>query len=295
MDTRQSAANDFTATLREVCELPLYLMTLAAEALTAGYARWWLALIGWTVLGWIHPVPFDPRFVGFLCAVGPLVWSAWAFWQPGEGRTWHRQVGAFDPSEGEIRLIDAAFDALGPEATQPLRKLSIYIVDTNDKFAFVRGRSLILSRSLVHSSSLPPVLAHELGHACSTDGRLIQALDRLVLWGDPLVRGRDEDTFREHGGFALLLTGALRWTARVAGGSLTLRWMAPLWASYWRKRERAADEYAVALGQGPALAQYLESWEQPKERSQARLLFNLQEHERVAYRLDTLLALGDCP
>ncbi len=291
METGPTAIDRFMATLSEVFELPLYLATLFVQAITAGAARWCLGALTWTVLALFRDVPFSPEFIGYLCALGPLVWSAWTFWQPGEGRLWHERVGAFDPSEGEAQLMDAAFDALGRDATQPLSSLAIYVVDTNDKFAFVRGRALILSRGLVESGSLAPVLAHELGHACSIDGRLIQALDRLVLWGDPLVRARDEDTRREYGGMAALVAGALRWIVRVAGGSLTLRLMSPLWARYWRKRERAADEYAVALGQGPALAQYLKDWEQPKERPHPRLLFNVQEYERIAYRRDVLLAM----
>jgi Zn-dependent protease with chaperone function len=31
------------------------------------------------------------------------------------------------------------------------------------------------------------------------------------------------------------------------------------WAMYWRRREVIADEYAAALGQGPALAGYLDT------------------------------------
>lgn len=290
MDTSPTAVDRFLATLSEVCELPLYLVTLVVQAVSAGFVRWGLGALTWSVIGWLHDVPFDPQFVGFLCAFGPLVWSAWAFWQPGEGRIWHQRVGAFDPSESEKKLIDAAFEALGEDATRPLESLAVYIVDTNDKFAFVRGRALVLSRGLVESGSLAAVLAHELGHACTTDGRLMQALDRLVLWGDPLVPARDEDTRREYGGMAVLVLGALRWTLRVAGGALTLRCMSPLWARYWRKRELAADAYAVALGEGPALAQYLRDWEEPSDGPHPRLLFNLQEHERVAYRCDVLLS-----
>jgi Zn-dependent protease with chaperone function len=290
METDPTAMDRFMATLSEVFELPLYLGTLVAQALTAGAARWLLAMATWTVVELFHDLPFSPEFVGYVCAFGPLVWSAWAFWQPGEGRLWHERVGAYDPSEGEAQLIDSAFEALGREATRPLSSLSVYVVDTVDKFAFVRGRTLILSRGLIESGALIPVLAHELGHACSTDGRLIQALDRLVLWGDPLVRAREENTRREYGGMAALVVGVLRWTVRIAGGSLTLRLISPLWARYWRAREKAADEFAVALGQGPALAQYLEDWVQPSDRPHPRLLFNLQEYERVAYRRDTLLA-----
>lgn len=288
MHSTDTELNYFLAVLGEVCELPRYLLTLVVQAATAGVSRWLLGVMLWSVLGWIVDVPFSPSVVGYVCALAPLVWSASAFWHPGGGWLWHQRVGAFDPSVQENRRIDAAFDALGPDATAPLRSLSIYVVDEVDRFAFVRGQSLILSRGLVDSDALPAVLAHEIGHARSIDGRLMQALDRLALWGDPLMRARDVDTLKEYGVLAALASGGLRWLLRLAGGSLTLRCLLPLWSPHWRRRERAADECAVALGQGPALAKFLENWEQPAERPEPRLLFNLQEYERIAYRLDVL-------
>jgi Zn-dependent protease with chaperone function len=53
---------------------------------------------------------------------------------------------------------------------------------------------------------------------------------------------------------ALLLGLVLRLTS----GGLSVRLTRPLWAAYWRRREFAADAYAARLGQGPALADYLE-------------------------------------
>jgi Zn-dependent protease with chaperone function len=304
MDTQTTAVDRFMATLSEVTPLRQYLATLVVQAATAALARWFLGVAGWTALGLILHAPFTPGFVealfapfvdtfspgfiAFLFAVGPLVWSAAAFWRPGTGRLWSERIGAFNPSEGESQLVDAAFEVLGRDATRPLRKLHIYVVDTNDKFAFVRGIALILSRGLVEEGPLAAVLSHELNHACTTDGRLMQALDRLVLWGDPLVRARDEETMKEFGVLAALFVGCLRWLFRLAGGSLPLRWMSPVWAPYWRRRELAADERAVSLGQGPTLAHHLKSWELPKERPRPRLLFNLQQYARVNYRRDVL-------
>lgn len=289
MNAHPSEVDRFLATLSEVLQQRRYLVTLAVQGLTAGYARWWLGWLTWSVLGWFVELPFDPVFVGYLCALGPLIWSASSFWHPGEGRLWHRRVGAFEPSESELRRIKAAIVALGPEAVRQLDGLSVYVVDRSEPFAFIRGNSLILSRGLVEDdTALVAELAHEVGHACSIDGRLMQALDRLVLWGDPLVRARDEDTLREYGRMAMLVTGVLRWALRIAGGALTMRLLAPLWAPYWRTRERAADEKAVSLGQGPSLAAHLKAWVQPSDRPHPRLLFNLQEYERTAYRLDVL-------
>lgn len=187
-------------------------------------------------------------------------------------------------------MINAAFATLGWEATKSLRELDIYVIDTNDLFAFIRGNALIVSRAQVESPTLAAVLSHEISHASTTDARLMLALDRLVLWVDPLAQGDDENPRREHGTRAGLIMGSLRLMLRIAGGDLTQRLLSPLWAPYLRERERAADLNAVALGQGPALAKHLKAWKQPSDHPNPRVLFNLQWQDRVAYRLDTLLS-----
>jgi Zn-dependent protease with chaperone function len=52
----------------------------------------------------------------------------------------------------------------------------------------------------------------------------------------------------------VLLGVALKLTA----GGLSVWLTRPLWAAYTRRREFAADACAARLGQGPALADYLE-------------------------------------
>jgi Zn-dependent protease with chaperone function len=265
-------------------ELRLYLVTLGIQ----GFIWYWAVWLVWSVMGWFGGLPLDPEAAGFVGALGLCCWSASAFWWPGEGRRWHEHVGAFDLSDREGRQMDFAFGVLGDAATARLKELGVYVVDTDDLFAFVRGIALIVSRGLVWSEFLAAVLAHELGHVSSTDARLMQALDRMVLWGDPLVRGRDEDTLREYGPLAAFVSGCLRLFLRLAGGSLTLRALSPQWASYWRGRERVADGNAIALSQNILLGRYLKGWKQPTDCAKPRLLFNLQQYERVEKRLDYL-------
>jgi Zn-dependent protease with chaperone function len=81
---------------------------------------------------------------------------------------------------------------------------------------------------------------------------------------------------------ALLLGLALKLTA----GGLSVWLTRPLWAAYWRRRELAADAYAARLGQGPALADYLER----------HLLFDFaapymdgREHPYTELRIDRLV------
>ena len=53
----------------------------------------------------------------------------------------------------------------------------------------------------------------------------------------------------------------------IASGQAVLWFFGNPWEIYWRSREFAADEYAVRLGQGPALANSLEQTSLPYERS----------------------------
>ena len=80
MDRQPKATDQFLATLSEVIQIRQYLVTLAVQAITAGAARWWLAHTTWIVLGLFGELPFSPTFVGDFCLVGPLAWSASAFW-----------------------------------------------------------------------------------------------------------------------------------------------------------------------------------------------------------------------
>jgi Zn-dependent protease with chaperone function len=85
----------------------------------------------------------------------------------------------------------------------------------------------------------------------------------------------------------------LRWTLRLAGGSVAQRLLSPLWAAHWRAREYAADAYAAALGQAEDLAGYLADQEQPFDAPQPGLLFNLGEHPPVALRIERLVGSFD--
>jgi Zn-dependent protease with chaperone function len=154
--------------------------------------------------------------------------------------------------------------------------------------AGVRGAALILSRPLLESDSLAAVLAHELGHLQTIDGRLTEGLDRLRIWDDPLRPLDDDDeAFEADAGLPLF---ALRWLIRLAGGGAGETVLAPAWAAYWRSREFAADSHAAALGQADDLARHLADHEQPLDFACRSLPFNPSQHPPVAHRIDRLLA-----
>ena len=283
------------AALSAVTGLVLYGLTFLGEGMLGAGSRWLLAWPLAATVGAIVPLGVSAGQAAWLAALGPLVWSLVALVVPGRGRLWARRLGARSPSAEEALQID---DALGllegicPGLPEPpcLRVLDDPLPD-----AAVRGGALVLSRGLLETDSLAAVLAHELGHTNTLDGRLTEALDRLRLWGDPLVPphvaepGRKEVRVEEPARGGLLL-GLARWALRLAGGGCAEALLRPLWAAYWRHREHTADAYAARLGLAEDLARHLGDYELPFDQPHRRLLFDRREHPPVARRIERLLA-----
>ena len=147
----------------------------------------------------------------------------------------------------------------------------MFAVDVEEHEAAVRGDVLMLSRGLLQpgGANLAAVLAHELGHTSSLDGRLTEALNRLLLWGDPVGPRRRSTivagdpvvvlAFRAASVFSGLVRGFWRLLLWLAGGGLSQLFHGPLWAAFWRRREYAADAFAEELGQGDEFARFLDS------------------------------------
>jgi hypothetical protein len=121
---------------------------------------------------------------------------------------------------------------------------------------------------MIESEYLPAVIAHELGHLNSSDGNLTAALNRLVVNSPPWAEDKEPQRQRleikgdERLALTITFVGLLLWLGRkllvFAKGGFALRLLAPFWGAYWREREYLADAYAVKLGQGAALAEFLE-------------------------------------
>ncbi len=203
-------------------------------------------------------------------ALIPTGWSVLALMTPfGGGWWWAQNMGGRDPSQRERLAYQDAVEHLQAQATQGLRLPSFwFVLDEPLPDAAVCGSTLMLSRGLLESEYLPAVLAHELGHLHSSDGKLTAAINRLVI--NPLPKTREKQPGQQNlvmaGGDRLLLTvtmfGAALWVLRLmvrfAKGGLGLRIMAPGWGSYWREREYTADQHAASLGQAEELADFLE-------------------------------------
>lgn len=202
-------------------------------------------------------------------ALIPTGWSILALLTPAGGGWWWRQnMGGREPSERERTAYKDALQTLSHHNRVPLRLPgSWFVIDTPQPDAAVCGDTLLLSRGLLESEFLPAVIAHELAHLNSSDGKLTAAINRLII--NPPPRTRDTQARSEVrlvGTDPLLLgisiAGAIAWLIRktisFAKGGLALRVLAPFWGSYWREREYLADQYAAGLGQAEELSDFLE-------------------------------------
>lgn len=269
--------------------LGLYGLTLALEGMLGGMARWLLA----TVVLWVAALgaPIDPYVdpLALAAGAGPLVWSVVAVLRPGAGRAWAGRLGARELVQEERDQLEAALGALGSEGDELEVPATVYAVDDVRHWSMVQGGALVVSRGLLVSGELAPVLAHELAHVESLDGRVTEALARLALWGDSAaeepVDERPRMDMQPSGG---LLWRVLRLWLRTAGVAMGVRLLAPVWAAYWRRREYAADARAAELGQAIDLARYLRERELPLDVPQPRSLLNRAEHPPVALRIERL-------
>jgi Zn-dependent protease with chaperone function len=207
----------------------------------------------------------------------PTLWASFALIAPvGSGWWWKQRSGGRSPSEREQLAYNDAIEQLqnNSGAALPLPR-KWFVIDAPLPDAAVCGETLMLSRGLLESDHLPAVLAHELGHLASTDGRISAALNRLVLAKPPqtpteLLRNYLASRSEHDPYLPVTLTDELTrtffqfarfafWLLLFARGGIGLRLTRPIWGHYWRRREYAADRYAAKLGQADELADFLET------------------------------------
>lgn len=279
--------------LHAAAGLGLYLLTLAGEVVLGAGVRWFLTYLGAVVLGAFVPLGPGAEQLALLAALLPLTWSLLGLVLPGRGFVWTRRIGARCPSAEEAGLIDDAWELLRAVDPGLPEAQAVYLLDDPIPAGAARGRSVILTRGLLEIDAVAPVLAHELGHTTTLDGRLTEALDRLELWGgrprpaDPRTEAVGQPVGEERRG---ILTGLIHLILRLAAGGCATRLLAPLWSAYWRSREYAADAYAASLGQGEDLARHLADFEQSFDFPRRRFPFDLAEHPPVALRIGRLTA-----
>jgi Zn-dependent protease with chaperone function len=208
-----------------------------------------------------------------LCIL-PTLWAVFALFTPfGGGWWWKQNLGGREPSQRERGVYEDAIELLQAHTDHPLPLPGRwFVIDTPQPDAAVCGNALMLSRGLLETDHVPAVLAHELGHLATPDGKLTAALNRLVIHPPPTTSEEDQQDQQQTIGATVIASDrviltilgirALLWivrnTIRLAKGGLGLWLTANIWASYWRTREYQADQYAAILGQADELADFLE-------------------------------------
>jgi Zn-dependent protease with chaperone function len=256
-------------TLPSIPALALYAATLLVEVPVI-FARMLVVLAASTVLLLVTTQSLVDASGYMVLAMILTAWSVLALVTPlGGGWWWRQNLGGRDPSEREQAAYDDAIDLLARHHNEPLRLPSgWFVIDTPHPDAAACGHTLALSRGLLESEHLPAVIAHELGHLHSSDGKLTAALNRLVLRPPPATGEKQESERKlivlapDRVTLSITLFGGVLWLARklaiFAKGGFGLRLLAPFWGSYWREREFLADQHAARLGQAEELADFLE-------------------------------------
>jgi len=231
MHTQTASASELRAgiasRLHAAAGLGFYLLTLAGEVVLGAGVRWLLTYLGAVALGAFVPLGPGAEQLALLAALLPLAWSLLGLLLPGRGLVWTRRIGARRPSAEEAGLIDDALRLLRAVEPGIPEARAVYLLDDPIPAGAARGRSVVLSRGLLESDSVTPVLAHELGHTTTLDGRLTEALARLELWGGS---PRPADPRSEAAGLSYL-------RCRIAAATLVVR-SGPQHTG--RVRERAA-------------------------------------------------------
>ncbi len=221
----------------------LYAATFGLEFLTG----WLRALVAAAVLlilnlftGWILGLHLPVNLLALVIGFAPLPISLGTLILPLGGWFWQQTEGGRRPSERERAVFDMAIAPLR-EADPSLRVPGRwFVVDSREDNAAAYANALMVTRGLLDSPGLGPVIAHELGHLNSSDARVTAAVFRLII----PPHAPEEPVFPIVG--------------RILSGRAALDLMSIPWGIYWRRRERIADAYAARLGLGPELAEFLD-------------------------------------
>ena len=218
----------------------LYTATFALQLPCAAIRGFVVYPILWTACKLIGLPTGQLDLIASIIAYGPLALSLATLILPLDGWWWEQQAGGRPPSQRERLIYDDAITQLkhaDPYLREPRRW---FLIDKEEESAAAYADTLMVSRGLLDSGYLEAVLAHELGHLNSSDGRLTAALYRLTTPPRGHVhRGLKTISFLASGAAGM-------WPLRAA------------WGAYWRGREHHADNYAAKLGQAENLGDFLD-------------------------------------
>jgi hypothetical protein len=167
--------------------LSMYTLALVAE-IPVIFARFLLWLL---VVGVAMAIENGKGHVSLLFVVFiPTLWSISALFRPVGGAWWWRtRAGGREPSQRERLVYQDAVELLQSYTPKPLPlPRRWFVLDTTQPDAAACGDTLMLSRTLLETDHLPAVLAHELGHLGSPDGRLTAAINASSSSPSPSAR-----------------------------------------------------------------------------------------------------------
>jgi Zn-dependent protease with chaperone function len=252
----------------------LYAITFGLQIVAVVLRFFFSFMLLWLLLELLGRSASPAEPIAEVIAWGPLVLSFATLLLPVGGWFWQQQSGGRAPSERERLIYDDAIAVLraADPGLRPPRRW--FVLDEPFINAAAYASTLMLTRGLLESGYLEPVLAHELGHLNSSDSRLTAALHRLTT--PP----------RRRLGFPFATIGFL------ASGGLGI-WLTRMpWAAYWRAREFAADQYAAKLGQGQALARFLDTNALENDLPVPFMWLTEHSHPATEHRIDRLFRRG---
>lgn len=258
----------------------LYLFTLVLETISV-VVRF---LVVRALVGWLGGEQLG-LVLGLFAALAPVLYSLAVLAGLPSGHLLVRWSLHGRPlSADERRQLDLALAAARRDNLPVPQR--IFALDERGLNAAISGRTMYVFRELFESPFLPGVIAHELGHYNSLDGRLLLAIRGLTIPGGFVI--------------ANLLLGVLQWVAygllscliglfvivflllRInvwavmrslfgisvqlarftiifAVGGVGSALLGSLWRSYFIEREYAADAYAGRLGYARDLITFFET------------------------------------
>jgi Zn-dependent protease with chaperone function len=273
--------------LRQLPGYVLYLITLFCQGLSA-FARWQVVYLGLKLVGLFSPWSIPAVPIAWIVAGLPLVASALALICPPlicpiTGRWWEMALGGRRPVQDELEAYERALDSIALEDEWFKAPRHWFVAEEDDYNASVFANSVCLTRGLLESrEAAPAFLSHEYPHLRSGDGRLMCALQLLVVW--PM----------EAPEILPLRSLPLRGLLWVASGSAVDWFFERAWDTYWRSREYVCDNYTIRVGQGPAFARSLRSHSLPYERPIRWMCFSTASHPYTKQRM-ARLEVNDFP
>jgi heat shock protein HtpX len=250
----------------------IFLLTLLVTWIATGHGNEGLA----NTLPWILILAF-------------LAWVGSALVYPlGAGGYFASGLGARNPTGEEQQAYEDALTNLNLPAGVK-RPAWMYVRDSHELNAWIAGDALVLNRALFDSDFLETVLAHELGHLNSMDGRVSVAVNRLAGPARATASLRQSHTNAFLSGRRVgFIPGLMILIIRGCSGGLATDAMTPAWSAWWRLREHVADAYAARLGQGEQLATFLEDHALLYDIPIKRIWTSDETHPPVAQRIERL-------